>query len=274
MAVECSRTQYPNVRTRPEFERAGVYLLLFEAGEGLSTPQRIYIGEAGVLRRRLDQQARKKTEKSREWDWNWLVAFTGRDFSLNKAHVKFVETRLIEIGRKMGRAELLNDSKSGSSNLSEMDQVVANKFLDDILLEAPLLGIHAFEDLRKVPEGAVLLHLKGRESSGEGFEVENGFLVKAGARSPKEPAPSAADWVRRSRETLIKEGILSLLSSGGYELAKDWIFTSPSTAAATILGRHANGRTEWKDEQGRTLAEIQEEALGKPDNEAEEEAAD
>ena len=37
----------------------------------------------------------------------------------------------------------------------------------------------------------------------------------------------------------------------------DYVFTSPSTAAAVELGRSANGRIEWKDAQVRTLKELQ-----------------
>ena len=40
--------------------------------------------------------------------------------------------------------------------------------------------------------------------------------------------------------------------------AQDYAFSSPSTAAGVVLGRSANGRTEWKDQQGRTLKAIQE----------------
>lgn len=37
-----------------------------------------------------------------------------------------------------------------------------------------------------------------------------------------------------------------------------YAFSSPSTAVAVVPGRSANGRTEWKDGQGRTLKELQE----------------
>lgn len=40
-----------------------------------------------------------------------------------------------------------------------------------------------------------------------------------------------------------------------------YVFSSPSTAAAVVLGRSANGRTQWKDEKGRTLKELQALAL-------------
>ena len=35
-------------------------------------------------------------------------------------------------------------------------------------------------------------------------------------------------------------------------------FSSPSTAAAVVLGRSANGRIEWKDAHGRTVKWLQE----------------
>ncbi|WP_374519683.1 DUF4357 domain-containing protein [Hydrogenophaga sp.] len=45
--------------------------------------------------------------------------------------------------------------------------------------------------------------------------------------------------------------------AGWYRLTQDDSFSSPSTAAAVVLGRGANGRIEWKDAQGLTLKELQ-----------------
>jgi hypothetical protein len=47
----------------------------------------------------------------------------------------------------------------------------------------------------------------------------------------------------------------------GYRFAQDYVFSSPSTAAAVVLGRSANGRIEGKDAQGRTLKALQEKEL-------------
>lgn len=41
-------------------------------------------------------------------------------------------------------------------------------------------------------------------------------------------------------------------------LTQDYEFSSPSQAAAMLLARSANGRTEWKDAKGVTLKEHQE----------------
>ena len=48
------------------------------------------------------------------------------------------------------------------------------------------------------------------------------------------------------------------IARGGGRLTHDHLFSSPSTAAACFLARSANGRTEWKDSEGRTLRDIQE----------------
>jgi hypothetical protein len=66
------------------------------------------------------------------------------------------------------------------------------------------------------------------------------------------------------RQELIDNGVLQA-DNGNYKFAQDYAFSSPSTAAAVVLGRSANGRIEWKDGQGRTLKELQErEAAGPP----------
>jgi hypothetical protein len=46
-------------------------------------------------------------------------------------------------------------------------------------------------------------------------------------------------------------------AGAGYAFEQDYLFSSPSTAAGVVLGRSANGRTEWKTKEGKTLKAIQ-----------------
>ncbi len=39
--------------------------------------------------------------------------------------------------------------------------------------------------------------------------------------------------------------------------AEDYLFSSPSAAAAVVLGRSANGLVEWKDSSGKDLKSIE-----------------
>jgi hypothetical protein len=59
------------------------------------------------------------------------------------------------------------------------------------------------------------------------------------------------------RDDLIESGVLAV-HGDAYRFTQDYVFTSPSTAATIILGRSTNGRTKWRDAQGRTLKELQE----------------
>ncbi|GAB3471129.1 DUF4357 domain-containing protein [Polaromonas eurypsychrophila] len=63
-----------------------------------------------------------------------------------------------------------------------------------------------------------------------------------------------------ARQELIANGVLVPESGNAgspYRLTQDYVFSSPSTAAAVLLGRSANGGIEWKDSIGRTLKELQ-----------------
>ena len=64
------------------------------------------------------------------------------------------------------------------------------------------------------------------------------------------------------RRSLVDQGIL--VDRGQYyEMTQDYTFNSPSYAAGTLLGRAANGRTEWKTANGHTLKSIQEAEVDK-----------
>jgi hypothetical protein len=58
------------------------------------------------------------------------------------------------------------------------------------------------------------------------------------------------------RQKLIDESVL--IDKGDFlEFTDDYIFSSPSTAAVMVMGRNANGLTEWKSKDGKTLKEFE-----------------
>jgi len=69
------------------------------------------------------------------------------------------------------------------------------------------------------------------------------------------------DLVRETLDTrrkLIEDGVNcgEKFVENIFVLKKDVIFNSPSTAAVVVLARRANGWTEWKNSNGKTLDEI------------------
>lgn len=54
---------------------------------------------------------------------------------------------------------------------------------------------------------------------------------------------------------LVKNRVLAK-QKDAYIFVKDYVFSAPSGAASTILGRNANGWEAWKNKRGRALGEI------------------
>ena len=126
----------------------------------------------------------------------------------------------------------------------------------------PVLGVHAFELAPKAPaaKAGPVLTCKGKGVQATGYEASQGFVVRAGSQAVAETVPSMEQHVRGMfdlRQELISVGVL-VGDIGRYQFIQDYTFSAPSTAAAVVLGRSANGRVEWKAADGRTLKALQE----------------
>jgi len=87
----------------------------------------------------------------------------------------------------------------------------------------------------------------------------NGYLLLKGSYIFKEPKPS---FRRHSYFTLISgyhtnRYVSDSLFNDFYKLKEDILFSSASAAAAMVLNRAANGREEWKLENGTTLQDFE-----------------
>jgi hypothetical protein len=244
------RPIFTRVRSaRQEFTRAGAYVLV---GPSETNPERerVYIGEADVLRPRLDSHYANKDF------WTRVVIFTTKDASLNKAHVRYLESRLVALAHQAGRAEVENSAAPALPAMAEAEVADTEGFLADMLLIYPVIGVHAFEELRTLGAGEEPLQLHGPGANAEGKQTGDGFVVLAGSLARAETVPSIHVYLKELREVLQADGVIEQTPEG-LRFRRDHLFNSPSTAAGVVLGRAANGRTEWKDGNGRTLKEIQ-----------------
>jgi hypothetical protein len=82
-------------------------------------------------------------------------------------------------------------------------------------------------------------------------------VVFAGSGAAGKVGVSLGPSLSGVREDLVARGVLAQ-AGDAYRFTQDYVFSSPSYAAALILGRGANGRVLWKDAEGRTLKELQE----------------
>ena len=247
-AVAAPRTDLEELLRREEAEKAGVYLLLGTEPE--TGKPAIYVGEAEVVRDRLKQHKEKEF-------WVAAVFFVSKDENLTKAHVRFLEGRLIEEATSVGRYAVQN-SQSGGSKLPESDREDMEVFLTRIRQLLPVLGsdvLLAIGQSNHQKKSAVLT-CENKGALGRGLRTVNGFVVFKGSTAVDKERPSAAPAVIILRRKLIAEGTW-VAQDGFFVFTKDIEFTSPSAAASVIHGSGANGLTAWKDEEGRTLKEIE-----------------
>ena len=180
--------------------------------------------------------------------------------------MQFLESRLIALARAAKRMPLDNANQPAEPSLSEADRADMEVFLGHMLGMLPVLGVHAFEQAPKAPaaKAGPVLTCKGKGVQATGYEASQGFVVRAGSQAVADTVPSMAQHVRGMfdlRQELISNGVLAM-QGGLYQFTQDYSFSSPSTAAAVVLGCSANGRVEWKAADGRTLKEIQEAEAG------------
>ncbi len=118
-AVAGPRSEFEKVLEREESLNSGVYFL---TGTDPDTNNRaIYIGEAECIRDRI------KSHLSKDF-WNNIVFFIMKDENLTKAHIRYIEGRLIEIAKSADRSAIMNSQGSGAK-LPESDREDMEVFL-------------------------------------------------------------------------------------------------------------------------------------------------
>lgn len=242
------RALFAEAKARPELGRTGVYIL---AGPPEASGLRpIYVGEGDPIKPRLDQHAAKKDF------WTLCVAFTSKDAALNKAHAQYLEARLVELATVAKRCELENGNVPARPSLSEADVAEAEGFLGEILLCLPLVGIDVFQGSPSAVKSKTAFHITSKGLKAEGFETSEGFVVRQGSTASATEVPSCQSSIRALRAALINKRVLAPTNCE-LVFTQDYTFASPSTAAAVVQGRTANGRVDWKTKSGETLKACQ-----------------
>ncbi len=139
-----SRADYARARQRGELSGTGVYVLI---GPDPEQPerQRVYVGEGDEVRTRLDQHQRTKDF------WTNGYVLTSKDGSLNKAHIRYLEARLIALAQTAGRVALDNGTAPSYRGLSEAEVADMEGYLDEVVVMLPLLRVDAFDPLQTAP---------------------------------------------------------------------------------------------------------------------------
>ena len=269
-AVAAPRNRLQGVQDRTESDEPGVYLLWGPDDENPART-RVYVGEGDPVWPRL------RTHQDEKDFWTDLILISSTGDALNKAHIQYLESRLIEDIGRAGVARLDNAQRPALPSLSESDRSDAESLLEKIELLVGVLGLAAFRVAAPPPRQGPLgppapaaaqpnvqFVLRGPDAEAFGEDRAQDFVVLSGSRGRLETVPSMPPGYKVLREQLQREG--KLVPAGKHiEVAADIPFSSPSAAAAVLLGRSANGLIEWKTkDQGIILKEWQSRGLRPP----------
>jgi len=244
---------------RDDITQAGVYFLFCKEDDSSDS---VYIGEAENVKERLVQHLRDYQSEKEKYYWTTAAIFIGRD--LNKALIRYLENRFVEIARACKRYTVLTKNTYKNTVMKESQIAVMEEFVDNVKTLISALGYKVLEPLNKPivvsNEGSdnaetedLSLHLERTikgvgKVEADGVRTSEGFVVLQGSHIAVEDDDTIPAVLKEQRRKVsVVDGVLQ----------EDVLFSSPSYAAMFVIGKSANGLTSWKDENGRSLKDIE-----------------
>lgn len=273
-SISCPRLRVGELNDYPEAKRPGVYFL-FGQDEETNEPK-AYIGEAENVYDRLQNHIANKDF------WNEVIFFVSKDENLTKSHVKYLESRLIQIAFSTKRYKIDNYNQSQLSSLPPADRDAMEEFLTYIKLLIGVLGHKLLESVTTITkkkeepsfpltaatqDNQVLTMTSNLELTlsisglkAKALQTDEGIVVLEGSEAAKEFTNSLQHGYRVLRERLIDNGTLKLIGDK-YIFQSNSLFDTASPAAAIVVGYNINGPQSWKDKTGKSLKDIEKERL-------------
>ncbi|QGX38453.1 GIY-YIG nuclease family protein [Permianibacter aggregans] len=275
-AIACPRTRFGELKDWAEIKRAGVYFLFGvneESGE-----EAVYIGESDLVLDRLTSHLSGKDF------WNELVAFTSKDDNLTKGHVKYLESKLIQLALAAGRHLVTNTTSPQLPTLPRADRDAMDDYLGSMRSLLGVLGHKVLEpytrpthnsksetkndantleprrnevsELSITPQAPELFFFSTSEIKASAQKTDEGIVVLKGSEATLKIQSSLSPGYRSLKEKLVASGLL-VQHGSKLVLTKDYLFSSPSQAAAVLAGYAINGRDCWRLADGRTYGQYE-----------------
>ena len=227
----------------------GVYFLLCQEDDGTDS---VYIGEAENIKDRLAQHIRDYQSGKEKYYWNTAVIFVGRD--LNKALIRYLENRLVEIATECSRYRLLTKNTYKNTVIKESQIASMEEFIGNIKVLINAMGYKILESVPMATNTTEYLFCKSGSANGKGFISAGGFTVVKGSKVSDRLANSFETGAKSYFDLRKKLECDGIITDGVF--LKNYEFSAPSAASSVVLGRSSNGRMEWKTQSGKKLSEL------------------
>lgn len=255
------RTRLEVALTRSELKRTGVYFLIGPDDEGSDIPK-VYVGESDDIAKRIYQHNR---DDQKEF-WERFVAVTSKDMNLTKAHVKYLEGRILDQIIEAKKASIENRDNPSFDRLPEADIADMESFLREMELVLPVIGVDFLRKPNKqagsirnklvnsgpatsVPslnsDAVFVLENTKAGIRATASEIDGEFVVFEGSIGSLKEKVSFNEKLKNLRDDAFLTGRADLKSDNNFVLTEDIAFSSPSAASVFLFGTSRNGRTDW-----------------------------
>lgn len=261
MAYKIPRNMLEKAKNIKYLQQTGVYFLFGHSDE--TDEDVVYIGQAGIRKNGQGILGRLEEHKRNEEKdyWTEAVVFTTSNDSFGPTEISYLENRFCNLALETKRYVVKNGNDPSPGNVTEEKESELEEFIDYSKLILGALSYKIFEPYtlikpveEVVEENNTVYTLARNGLNAKGQMTAEGFVVLKGSKMFLQERTSCSPSIVKKRKAFLEN--TDKVSETGI-LLEDKLFKSPSGAAAFLLGINANGWTEWKDEQGRTLDELE-----------------
>lgn len=264
VAYKIPRTELDKCKERDDLKQSGVYFLFGtsdQTGECI-----VYIGQAGARKNGegiLNRLQEHKRNPDKDY-WTEAIAFTTSNNSFGPTEISYLENRFCSLATEAKRYIVKNVNDPAPGNITEEKEGELEEFLDYAKIVMGTLGHKIFDPLivnenmgdmfasNKRKESILYLKRKSRKSmqviEAKCKQTSEGFVVLKGSHVEMISSNSLLLSIKKKRQ-------VALIDGDGI-LQEDVLFTSPSSAAAFVIGGSVNGLTAWKTIEGETIKSL------------------
>lgn len=259
------RIQLGDLKSRDEMKQSGIYFLF---GRDEDKQKDVtYIGQAttrkngeGVLLR-----IQEHTRDTHADYFNDVIILTTQNNSFGPTEISYLENKFTQLAKEAGRYIVKNGNDPNPGNVTEEKESELDEIVENTLMIIGTLGYRVFVPMTKkasqdlTDNHSTYLYLKRKtKKSNKVIEATcerttEGFVVLEGSQVEIKDSPYLPASLKEMRQNLIASRVIQ-----DGVLKEKQLFSSPSYAAAFLLGMQTNGRTDWKNRDGRTLKELEE----------------
>lgn len=259
------RIQLGDLKSRDEMKQSGIYFLF---GRDEDKQKDVtYIGQAttrkngeGVLLR-----IQEHTRDTHADYFNDVIILTTQNNSFGPTEISYLENKFTQLAKEAGRYIVKNGNDPNPGNVTEEKESELDEIVENTLMIIGTLGYRVFVPMTKkvsqdlTDNHSTYLYLKRKtKKSNKVIEATcerttEGFVVLEGSQVEIKDSPYLPASLKEMRQNLIASRVIQ-----DGVLKEKQLFSSPSYAAAFLLGMQTNGRTDWKNQDGRTLKELEE----------------